>query len=328
MEATECMLQLAKQLMEERKVSESTANAYIKSLYALNGKKSFKNLSFLKDTEAIGKKISEYAESTQRALLATVVSALSLCKNKPTFKKVFQHYYDEKMKRSGEARVEESKNEKSEKQKDNWLSWKEIEARKEELKVEVAKFKKTLTASEYDTLLQYIILSLYTDIQPRRNQDYLDMYIVKKWNDKMPQDKNYLDMTTHKFIYCKYKTSKKHGVQSVEITPPLMEAIGAYLKYHPLWKGVAKRKTDPVKFLVAQDGSPMTAVNAITRTLNRIFGKKIGSSLLRHIYLSDKYGDTLAEQKADAEAMGHTVSQQRDYIKKDVSQNSEQSESD
>jgi integrase len=175
--------------------------------------------------------------------------------------------------------------------------------------------KKTITATEYDILMQFVILSLYTDIQPRRNQDYLDMYIVKKWNDKMPQHKNYLDMTTHKFIFCKYKTAKKHGVQTHDIPPPLMEAINAYLKYHPLWKGLAKRKTEPVKFLVAQDGAPMTAVNAITRILNRIFGKKLGSSMLRHIYLSDKYGDTLMEMKEDSEAMGHTVGQQKDYIK-------------
>lgn len=326
MEATEFMLQLGKQLMEERKVVESTANAYIKSLYALNNKKSFKNLSFLKDTDAIDKKLSEYAETTQRALLATIVSTLGLYKNKPTFKKVFQHYYDAMMKRSGEVRAEEGKNEKTEKQKENWLSWKEIEERKEELKGEVAKMKKTITASEYEKLLQFVVLSLYTEIQPRRNQDYLDMYIVKKWNDKMPQDKNYLDMATKKFIYCKYKTSKKNGVQTHEIPAPLMEAIDAYLKYHPLWKGVAKRKADPIKFLVAQDGAPMTAVNAITRILNRIFGKKVGSSMLRHIYISDKYGDVMEEQKADASAMGHSVSQQRDYYKKDTNQTTEQEE--
>ena len=320
------MLQLGKQLMEERKVAESTANAYIKSLYALNGKKSFKNLSFLKDTDAVDKKIAEYAETTQRALLATIVSSLGLYKNKPTFKKVFQHYYDAMMKRSGEVRAEEGKNEKTDKQKENWLSWKEIEERKEELKGEVAKMKKTITTAEYDKLLQFVILSLYTEIQPRRNQDYLDMYIVKKWNDKMPQDKNYLDMATKKFIYCKYKTSKKHGVQTHDIPAPLMDSINAYLKYHPLWKGVAKRKADPIKFLVAQDGAPMTAVNAITRILNRIFGKKVGSSMLRHIYISDKYGDLMEEQKADAEAMGHSVSQQRDYYKKEANQTTEPTE--
>ena len=316
MEATEYMLQLSKQLVDDRKVTESTANAYLKSLYALNNKKSFKNLTFLKDTEAIDKKISEYAETTQRALLATIVSVLNLFKNKQTFKKVFQHYYDAMMKKTEEVKAVEGNNEKTEKQKENWLSWKEIEERKEELKGEVAKIKKVPSASEYETLLQFIILSLYTDIQPRRNQDYLDMYIVKKWNDKMPTDKNYLDMTTHKFVFCKYKTSKKHGVRQLDIPEPLWNAIGLFLKYHPLWKGVAKRKADPVKLLVQKDGTPMTAVNAITRVLNRIFGKKLGSSMLRHIFISDKYGSLIEEQKSDAEAMGHTVSVQRDYYKK------------
>jgi integrase len=142
------------------------------------------------------------------------------------------------------------------------------------------------------------------------------MYIVKKWSDKMPTDKNYLDVTTHKFIFCKYKTAKKHGIQMIDIPEPLWKAIDLFLKYHPLWKGVAKRKADPVKLLVQKDGTPMTAVNAITRVLNRIFGRKLGSSMIRHIFISDKYGDLINEQKSDADAMAHSVGQQRDYYKK------------
>jgi integrase len=314
MESTEFMLHLAQQLMTERKVAESTANAYIKSLYAINGKKSFKNLAFLKDTESVERKISEYAETTQRALFATIVSVLSLYKTKPGFKKPYSHYYELMMKRSGEGRADAEKNEKTEKQKENWLSWKQVEERRADLKTEADKItKKTATPSEFDTLLQYLVLSLYTDVQPRRNQDYLDMYIVKKWSDKLPQDKNYLDLTNKKFVYHKYKTAKKYGTQTLDIPETLMEAVNKFLKYHPLWKG---RKVAPVKLLVCADGTPLVAVNAITRILNRIFGKKVGSSMLRHIYISDKYGDLIEEQKEDAEAMGHSVALQRDYYKK------------
>jgi hypothetical protein len=46
-----------------------------------------------------------------------------------------------------------------------------------------------------------------------------------------------------------------------------------------------------------------------------VFGKNVGSSMLRHIYLSDKYN--IKEMKEDAEKMGHTVEQQRDYMKTD-----------
>jgi hypothetical protein len=69
---------------------------------------------------------------------------------------------------------------------------------------------------------------------------------------------------------------------------------------------------------VASDGEPIVAVNAITRVLNKVFGKKVGSSLLRHIYLSSKYGDTLAEMKKDSAAMGHSLEVQKTYIKNDT----------
>jgi hypothetical protein len=40
--------------------------------------------------------------------------------------------------------------------------------------------------------------------------------------------------------------------------------------------------------------------------------------MLRHIYLSDKYKDINEEMKKDAEAMGHSVREQKEYIKKDT----------
>jgi hypothetical protein len=305
--------------MDERKVAESTANAYINSLYQLNERKPFKNLAFLKKVDEIDKIISGYADSTQRALLATVVSTLSLVKEKAGFKKTYKHFYDKMMERTKAVRETEDKHEKTDKQKENWVSWEEIEKRKNELGEEIAKFntKKALSASEYEKTLQHIVLCLYTDIQPRRNQDYLDMYIVKKWNDKMPTDKNYLDMTGHKFIYNKYKTAKKYGRQEIDIPESLQSCINVFLKHHPLWKGMAKRKTEPVKFLVSQSGEPLTAVNAITRLLNKVFGKKIGSSMIRHIYISDKYKGVMEEQAKDAANMGHSMELQREYFKKD-----------
>lgn len=319
MDTTEFMLHLAKQLVDERKVAESTANAYVKSLYQLNDKKPFKNLTFLKNTEGVEKALSGYAESTQKALLAMLTSVLTLVKDKPTFKKVYQHYYDKMMEKSKAAKEEEGKNEKTEKQKDNWLPWEEVEKRKNEMVEEVSKFanSKSITPGQYEKLLQHLILSLYTEQQPRRNQDYLDMFIVKKWNDKMPTDKNYLDLAGQQFVFNKYKTAKKYGAQVQSIPADLFANIYLYLKFHPLWRGVVKRQAVPIKFLVLPDGTPIVAVNAITRILNRIFGKKIGSSMLRHMYLSSKYGEVNEEMKDDAAKMGHSVAVQKSYIKKE-----------
>ena len=38
--------------------------------------------------------------------------------------------------------------------------------------------------------------------------------------------------------------------------------------------------------------------------------------MLRHIYLTGKYGDVLEDQKKDALDMAHSEAMQKDYIKK------------
>jgi hypothetical protein len=55
-------------------------------------------------------------------------------------------------------------------------------------------------------------------------------------------------------------------------------------------------------------------MNAITRILNSALGKGTGSSKLRHAYLTDKYGKVSEEQAEDAQKMGHSTAQQKEYI--------------
>jgi hypothetical protein len=57
--------------------------------------------------------------------------------------------------------------------------------------------------------------------------------------------------------------------------------------------------------------------NAITKKLNAIFdGKKIGSSMLRKMYLTNKYSDVIENMKDDAENMGTSTGvMQTNYIK-------------
>ena len=311
--SSEFMMNLHQQMKTEKKVSESTADAYIRSLQILNGKKPFKSLTFLKNTDKISDFLKEYADSTQKALLATIVSVLSLFKEKAPYKKVYQFYYDRMMGKVNEMRKDETKpTEKTEKQKENWLSWKDVNDKKQEISDEVQKSmkKRTLTEDEFEHLLHYVILSLYTDTQPRRNQDYADMVVVKKWKDDMPKEKNYYDMKTNRFIFNKYKTAKTYGQQIVELPENLKETLKYYVKRHPLSK---EMKTD-FPLLVYPSGSPLDQNNSITRALNKIFGKKVGSSMLRHIFITDKYGGTLLEQMNDARQMGHShTEQQRVY---------------
>jgi hypothetical protein len=96
----------------------------------------------------------------------------------------------------------------------------------------------------------------------------------------------------------------------------LKSVITLYLKHHPLlWEG-RKQKKEAVPFLVYKDGEPLHQLNSITRIINSVLGKGVGSSALRHIYLTHKYGDVEKEQQKDAAAMAHSVGQQKEYILK------------
>jgi len=54
----------------------------------------------------------------------------------------------------------------------------------------------------------------------------------------------------------------------------------------------------------------------LTNLLYGFFDKPVSTSLLRHIYLSHKYGNiNLKEMKEDAEKMGHSVAEQMKYVK-------------
>jgi hypothetical protein len=58
------------------------------------------------------------------------------------------------------------------------------------------------------------------------------------------------------------------------------------------------------------------ASQEITRILNKIFGKNIGSSMLRNMYLTNKYGDMVEELKEDTSDMGTSIgTAPNNYIK-------------
>ena len=310
---SEFMLSLVDTLKKERDLTDSTTSAYLRTLYSLNGDKSFKNLAFLKNFDVIQNKLNDLAESTQKTYMASIVSVLTLYKDKAAYKKTYTHWHD-KMMTAAKASREVDTSQKTETQNKNWMEWKDVLDVKKELekKVDALAGQKMITAAQYDFILQDLVLSLYTDTPPRRNQDYQKMYVVKKWNDKEPTDRNYLDYDGKQFVFNVYKTAKTHGQQTMAIPDSLFKIIQIYLKHHPVHKG-AKKFAPSFVFLVSADGSALTAVNAITRILNRIFGKKVAASMLRHIYLSDKYD--IKEMKNDADAMGHSLAEQREYMK-------------
>lgn len=210
---------------------------------------------------------------------------------------------------------------KTDKERENWVDWKEVVEKRDELAKEVHDFapSKNITMTQYEKLLSYVLLCLYTYLPPRRNMDYQEMWVVRKWNENMPTDRNYLDLDGDQFVFNRFKTARKSGQQKIPIPnteeAPMKDALMAYLRHNPNFR-TARGRTADFRFLVKPDGTPLTAVNAITRLLNKLFGKRVGSSMLRHSYLSQKYGAVLEEMKEDAQMMAHSDGVQRTYIRK------------
>jgi hypothetical protein len=309
---SEFMNKLSEKLLE-KDLSEKTVNLILQQLKSLNNNESFNNLNFLKNKEEILKRLEAYGRNTQKTYLSSITTTLGLEKKN----KLYEHY-KELLNRRVQEYNEKDKNEKNLKEEENWVSMDEITEIKNKLLNlinEIGKTKK-ITKKDWENILSYFILSLYTDLPPRRNQDYQYCYI-KKTEKGLDDDKNYLILDSDKFIFNKFKTSKSIGKQEIDFkeNQEFKKALSIYLKHHPLLKGTKIN----VPLLVDAEMMPLMSVNAITRILNKIFKKKVGSSMLRKIYLTSKFGDELEklkEMRASAKAMGHSeITAQKVYIK-------------
>jgi integrase len=317
MKVSDFMLNLSKKLQEERKLADTTTKQYLQTLYKLNNSKPFKNLAWTKKFDDVQKIIDTYAKSTQGNQYMVLTSALSIYSDKPTYKATYNHWKDKMMNARKESDAE-PKNIKTSKEEENWLTWEEVSKKKSQLKEVISSLSLTkgkITEAQYNKLLQYVILSLYTEgIAPRRNQDYLNMYVAKKLPKTYSTDVNYYDMANQRFIFNKYKTSRTFGEQIINVPEELQETLKLFIEHHPLNKG----KVNEFKLLVNYKGENMSTVNSITRILNRIFGKKVGSSMLRHVFVSTKFGGALSDMKQIAKDMAHSLqTQQSTYIKFD-----------
>jgi hypothetical protein len=302
-------------LFDEKNVTESSKKLYLKNLERLNGGE-LKNLKFLNDEKKILEKIQKYKPNTQRTYIISVVSLLKSLSGEKKYKKLYDKYYPylEELNKQLKTNTE-----KSEKETENWLTQEEIMKRLDELKEIIPTLKKKITESQFYELQKLMLLSLYTLQAPRRNKDYQDMLVVKKLhynashvNEPAPAG-NILDLAGNRFIFSNYKTQKKYQTQEIPVAPALREIIDIYLKHHPLIKQL---KTEPIPFIVNFHGEPYKNNNDFTRLLYKIFNKKIGASMLRKIFLTDKYSTTLKELNEDTNAMGtSTATAENHYIK-------------
>ena len=299
--------------LKSKNIAESSLKLYLNNLRRLNGGEFPKNFSFLKNTEKILGDLEKYKPNTRRSYLISIVTTL---KHEPKMKKLYDKYYIHLDKYNKEGA---KNNEKSETQKANWINQDEVKETYEKMTEEMKPLleQKKLSASEYEKLIRWVVLSLYVLQKPRRNADYQQCLLVNKYDENFDKAFNYLNLSNGKWYFNNYKTKGTYKTQEIDASPEMMEVVKSYLKFHPHSKTL-KKKSGVVPFLVDYEGNPFENVNAITRMLNKVFGKKIGASMLRNIYLTDKYGDQLKELQETSKEMGTSASTiQNTYVKTD-----------
>lgn len=290
------MDEIKNKLRENRShLSESSLNTYTSTLknlyYKIFGNEQF-DINKFNDSKIILKYLEKVEPNKRKSILS---SLYVLTKNKNYQNKMNNdiHEYNENIKMEI----------KDPKQEQYWISKDELNKvyQREKTKALFLLKKKNLTQEDLNEIQNYILLSLYILIPPRRSTDYTEMKIKN-----ITSDDNYIDK--NKFIFNKYKTSKFYGVQTEPIPKELINILKKWLKVN---------QTDYLLF--DSKGGKMTP-SKLTRKLNKIFNKNISTSALRHFYISNKYQDYIKEKdglEKDLKAMGSSGIQIPHYLKKD-----------
>lgn len=201
----------------------------------------------------------------------------------------------------------------TERQKKNYISWDEVLKIYESLKTEAEPLFKlnTLTVANFRKLMNYVLLSCYVLIPPRRSLDYtafkIRNYDTGKDNYMLPKSKKNKSV----FVFNQYKNSGRMGTQEIMI-PNTLKTI--------IQKWTLKNPYDHL--LTTADGKPVTQTK-INAMLNDIFQKNISSTLLRHIWVTNKYGHVdLEELHEDANKLGQSNPERLlKYVDKEVDKN-------
>lgn len=100
--------------MKEKGLNDSSIMLYVKNLQRLNNEKPLTNFNFLKEPSKILDMLKDYKETTKRAYLISIVSAL---RSDEKYLKLYKVYRDMMENKNKELREKSESNEMTEQQK-------------------------------------------------------------------------------------------------------------------------------------------------------------------------------------------------------------------
>lgn len=301
------MTTLSDQIKKTRDIKECSLNTYLSALKKIKNlvtgnKEITTNLDFLKDYDKVMKDAidKEKKIASKKNKLTAILVALKSEKNKDEdlIKK-----YNDILKELGEEYIAQLKEQtKTDTQKKNWLDYRQVISILNKMLKEIKHLKihkkDELSNKEFDLLQQYVVLLTYVE-NPIRN-DFADMKILtqKQYDELQDEEKdknNYLVIDGNKKVFHinDFKNKKRIGKKTYNISKRLSKMIDIFTKHNK--SGY---------FLVQSNKTTPMNSNNITKYLNKIFikyaGKKISSSMIRHIVISHllKGKETIKEKEA------------------------------
>lgn len=285
------------------KISDGSKSTYLSKLKKLNDNVVPTDVNFLKNSKIIMEKIELIPNpNTRRSSFIAVVSVL---KGNKKFKKVYDVYHAEMMKINAVLNKESFKSD-STKAKQEKVSMADVLSRQKELAaiMPIIQKKKKISDDQLKQLHDLVVVSLYTLMAPRRNIDYSEMIVASPTDDKT---KNYYH--AGKFVFNVYKTAGSYRQQVIDIPEELNAILKLWIKLKP--KGNEN-------LLVNLQTNAKVKSSDMTKLLKQVFqNEHIGVSVLRNVFLSEKYSGLIGDLKKDAEQMGTSIGvAESTYIKK------------
>lgn len=298
---------LAEEISKIKELSPSSAKTYASVLKTMYNKLDIdggvSTTTIVKNIKAI----LRYAKDKPIKQRKQLLSAVLLFVDKNNAKIAYE--IRELMSDASTADAEQAKKQElTPNQKRAWLDWKSIISIREKLAAvsEPLWQKANLSGSEFSTLQDYVIVSLYSYNAPRRAVDYCLMRKGEPGNNK----ENGIRRKGNKmyFVFNIFKTAKEYGPQTIQVDSELRDILTKWIK------------VNPCQWLLVGDNCDHLSSASLTKRLGRIFNKPgFGINILRHAYVSDvalKNMPFLNELEQTAKELGHSSMETILYKKK------------
>jgi hypothetical protein len=305
---------LRTQIKNSRKeISESSVNAYIISLRMLHDSCFEKHNGdqldpkFLHNFNKIETCLNEITnKNTRKNRLTAILVALD--SEKDPDKKLIDKYQTVLKTLMIDVNKTINSQQKSDTQKTNWIEYDDIKKVLNKMLEDINKdklfSKEKLSKSEYGLIQKYVLLRFYVSHPMRNNVSDTRVLSQKDYDDLKEDDKNshnYLirEKNNYKFMLNNFKNVKRIGAKIISIDDNIAKLLTKWLKIN----------TSGFMFTLNNGKEALTS-NGVTKIMNSIFseyadGKKISTSMLRHISISDDLKNelTIAEKKKKENAI-------------------------